>query len=90
MFTIRGCSPKRGEIYSCTHVPELQCTHIKTVSSLLIKRTHQVTEPFSTSFLLYFVIFFYTGVKYIFLIVHHSSSTHSSRLISQISLTFAF
>ena len=35
MFTIRGCSPKRGEICSCTHVPELQCTDIKTVLSLL-------------------------------------------------------
>ena len=32
---IRGCSPKRGEICSCRHVPELQCTNIKTVSSLL-------------------------------------------------------
>ena len=26
MFTIQGCSPKRGEICSCTHVPEIQCT----------------------------------------------------------------
>ena len=32
-----GCSPKRGEICSCRHVPELQCTDIKTVLSLLIK-----------------------------------------------------
>ena len=28
MFTIWGCSPKRGEICSCTHVPEIQCTHV--------------------------------------------------------------
>ena len=35
MFTIGGCSPKRGEICSCTHVPELPCTDIKTVLSLL-------------------------------------------------------
>ena len=28
MFTIRGCSPKRGDICSCTHVPEIQCTHV--------------------------------------------------------------
>ena len=26
-FNIRGCSPKRGEICLCTHVPEIQCTH---------------------------------------------------------------
>ena len=32
MSTMQGCSPKRGEICSCTHVPEIQCTHIKTVS----------------------------------------------------------
>ena len=31
MFTIQGCSLKRGEILcSCTHVPEIQYTHIKT------------------------------------------------------------
>ena len=28
MFTIWGCSPKRSEICSCTHVPEIQCTHV--------------------------------------------------------------
>ena len=35
-FTIQRCSPKRGEICSCTHdiVPAIQCTHIKTVPSI--------------------------------------------------------
>ena len=31
---------------------------------------------------------FDTGVQYVFLIVYHSSSTHSSRQTSQISLYF--
>ena len=59
MFTIQGCSPKRGEICLCTHVPEIQCTHIKIISFLL-KGTRQVAEPFSTRvfFFLYFMIFF--------------------------------
>ena len=44
MFTIRGCSPKRGEIWSCTHVPEMgtarntmyTCMYIKTSQIYLI------------------------------------------------------
>ena len=35
MFTIQRCSPKRGYICSCIHVPEIQCTHTKTVLFLL-------------------------------------------------------
>ena len=27
-LTIQRCSPKRGEICSCTHLHELQCTHV--------------------------------------------------------------
>ena len=42
--------------------------------------------PFSTSFIYILLFIFYAGVQYIFLIVYHSSSTHSSRLTSQISL----
>ena len=91
MFTIRGCSPTRGEICSCTHVPEIQCIHIKTVLSLL-KGTHQAAEPFSTSFFSFYIFWFilYTGIQfmYVFLIVYLSSSTQSSRLTSQISFTF--
>ena len=35
VFTIQRCSSKRGDICSCIPVPEIQCTHIKTVSFLL-------------------------------------------------------
>ena len=35
MFTIQRCSPTRGEICSCTHVLEMQCTHIKQMLPLL-------------------------------------------------------
>ena len=85
MFTIQGCSPKRGEICSCTHVPEIQCTHIKIISFML-KGSCQVAKPFSTRFFFLFIfydLFFYTGVQYMYFsfdIVYHSSSIHSSRL----------
>ena len=48
IFTIQRCSPKRGDICSCTHdaVPAIQCTHIKT-------GTHQVAEQFSMTVFLW-------------------------------------
>ena len=45
MFTIQGCSPKRGEICSCTHVPEIRYTHIKTVSHSRFLFTMLLTAP---------------------------------------------
>ena len=57
---------------------------------LLALRTPQVAEAFSTSFFLYFMIFsdfVYRCTVPVFLIVYHSSSTHSCGLTSQISLT---
>ena len=52
MFTIQRCSPKRGDICSCTHdvVPAIQCTHIKTVPSLLVRDSSGGRAIFHDSF----------------------------------------
>ena len=71
MFTIQGCSPKRGEICSCTHVPEIQCTHIKIISFLL-KRTRQVAEPFSTRVFSFYILWFYFFIQVYSTCISHS------------------
>ena len=83
MFTIRGCSPKRGEICSCRHVPELECTDNKTVWQGHFPQVFFL-------FIFYDFFYFYTDPVHVFLIVYHSSSTHSSKLTGQISLAFGF
>ena len=55
MFTIQRCSPKRGEICSCTHVPALH--YIKMVPSLLVRDSSGGRAIFHDSFFLYFMIF---------------------------------
>ena len=53
MFTIRGCSPKRGEICSCTHVPEIQCTHVcilKPTSQIYLIFDSLISLNFSSKF----------------------------------------
>ena len=80
----RGVHP-RGVIYpvcSYIHVPEIQCTHTKTVSFLLWDSSGG-RVIFHDSFFLFifydFLDFFYTCISHR-LIVYHSSSIHSHRL----------
>ena len=85
MFTVERCSPKRGEICSCTHVPAIQCTHIKMVPSLLVRDSSGGRAIFHEFFFLFILYDFFnrlytdTCISHR-LIVYHSSSIHSPRL----------
>ena len=75
MFTIQRCSPKRGDICSCTQdvVPAIQCTHIKTVPSLLVRDSSGGRAIFHDSFfflfIIYFMIFCIFLYRYIYILV---------------------
>ena len=89
MFTIRGCSPKRVRYVHAdmclkynVRIFNLNCF---VLAKGLIRWQSHFPQVF---FILYFVIFFIEVHVHVFLIVYHSSSTHSSKLTSPISLTF--
>ena len=98
LYSEHSRDPKKCSLYGGVHPRGVRYVHahlclnynvlpIKTVPSLL--KSHQVAEPFSMCFSsFYIMIFLYRCTVHVFLIVYHSSSTHSSTLTSQIFLTF--
>ncbi len=77
VFTIQRCSPKRGEIFSCTHVPAIQCTHIKAVPSLLVRDSSggRAISHDSFSSFLYFMIFLDFLYRYMYISLYQLSDS---------------
>ena len=65
MITIPRCSPKRGEIRSCTPVHEIQHVHI-----LKWFPPHQVAEPFSMTVFFVYKLCYYLFCIYIFIFLY--------------------